>query len=414
MLRYGSLFLTLASLAWTTLCFAQQTYDVEYHAEILPTRGIVATEIRLSGERLPSRLVLHIDPERHRTFTSTDALQIAPGEVTWRPQGKFSRLRYEFVINHERTPGKYDSYVTDDWALFRADKLVPRTSVRAKRGLQAHSTLQFTAPAGWSISTPYAPTNEQQYVIDDPQRRFDRPEGWILAGKIGSRTETIAGVRTVVAAPVGDSARRQDALAFLNWNLPRLLAVFDGSFPRRLLVVSAGDPMWRGGLSGPGSVFLHADRPLISENRTSTLLHELVHVALGIRGDRDSDWIVEGFAEYYSLETLRRSGTISEQRYSSAVKDLTRWGTRAKSVLVPQSTGAVTARAVLVLREVDAEIRERTGGRHGLDDVARELADRRGEVSLELLQELTTKIAGAPVRALDRERLSAPIPPRAP
>ena len=43
----------------------------------------------------------------------------------------------------------------------------------------------------------------------------------------------------------------------------------------RLLIVSAGDPMWRGGLSGPSSMFLHSDRPLISENRTSTLLHEL-------------------------------------------------------------------------------------------------------------------------------------------
>ena len=109
--------------------------------------------------------------------------------------------------------------------------------------------------------------------------------------------------------------------------------------PPRLLIVSAGDPMWRGGLSGPSSMFLHSDRPLISENRTSTLLHELVHIALGIRGDEESDWIVEGLAELYSLETLRRSGGISEQRYKQALKHLSQWAKRSPTLFGSHSNG---------------------------------------------------------------------------
>lgn len=226
----------------------------------------------------------------------------------------------------------------------------------------------------------------------------------MLLGRIGSRNDLIAGVRVVVAAPLGDSVRRQDALAFLNWNLPHLVDVFP-DFTRRLLIISADDPMWRGGLSGPGSLFLHADRPLISENRTSALLHELVHVAMGIRGDHESDWIVEGFAEFYSIETLRRSGGISQTRYAEALERLEQWSRRAPNLFQESSSAAQTARAVIVLKAVDEEIRRASGGRASLDNVARDLAVRRGEVSLELLQGLARKYAGQPVKTLERSAL---------
>jgi predicted metalloprotease with PDZ domain len=230
----------------------------------------------------------------------------------------------------------------------------------------------------------------------------------MIAGKLGNRVETIAGIHTIVAAPAGNSARRQDMLAFLNWNLPQLVTVFP-EFPKRLLIASAGDPMWRGGLSGPASLFLHSDRPLISENRTSTLLHELVHVAMGVRGDAESDWITEGFAEFYSVETLRRSGGISEKRYEAALRKLRTWGRRAPNLLVEQSSGAVTARAVVTLKAADEEIRQLSAGRASLDDVARDLASQHSEVSLELLQTLAAKHAGAPLKSLQRSKLTGSL-----
>ena len=59
--------------------------------------------------------------------------------------------------------------------------------------------------------------------------------------------------------PQGHGVRRQDILAMLRWTLPKLRRIL-GQLPERLTVVSAGDPMWRGGLSAPRSLFLHAER----------------------------------------------------------------------------------------------------------------------------------------------------------
>ena len=388
-------------------------YEAAYHAEIRPDAGVVEVELKLSGEKLPSRIVMTIDPRRHREFSSTDPLQTEGERVTWRPRGKFSRLSFQFVVNHERSKGRYDSYMTQSWALFRGDKLIPRARVTARRGLESRASLQFAAPRDWSVITPYAPVAEHRYDINDPTRRFDRPEGWMLAGRIGTRGELIDGVQTIIAAPEGDKARRQDTLAFLNWSLPPLLEVFP-DFPRRVLIVQAGDPMWRGGLSGPASMFLHSDRPLISENRTSTLLHELVHIAMAIRADDESDWIVEGLAEYYSIQSLRRSGGVSDRRHADAMKRLASWAERAPTLFAEKSNGAVTARAVLTLKDVDAELRAVTGGKANLDNVARRLAAQGGVVTLQRFQKLAEDIAGRPLRTLERAALmkqsAAPAP----
>ncbi len=383
---------------------APVTYETHYRAEVRPAQKSMHVEIKLSGEMLPRKLTFTIDPQRHRSFASTDKIEIADKTVTWYPQGRFSRLNYDFMIDHERSKGRYDSLITRDWALLRADRMIPKVSVTSARKLQSHTTLELVLPPDWTAATPFQPSQDR-WVIDDPKRRFDRPAGWILIGKLGKRSEIIAGVQTIVAAPTGNNARRQDVLAFLNWNLPPLLQVFP-DFPRRLLVATAGDPMWRGGLSGPSSLFLHADRPLISENRTSTLLHEIVHVAMGLRGDEESDWIVEGFAEYYSLETLHRSGGIGQQRYEEAMRRMQEWARRSPSLFVDGSSGATTARAVIALKAVDKEIRSVTSGKASLDDVARELAAGRGEVSLERLQKIATKIAGRPLKSLERSTLS--------
>jgi predicted metalloprotease with PDZ domain len=384
---------------------ADRHYDAVFRAEVRPQRATVLVELTLSGERLPSRVEFHIDPKSHRAFASKQPISQQGDVVTWLPSGQQARMTFEFLANHERAPKRYDSLVTDAWAVFRADDMVPRIAVTSPRSLKSRTRLQFSLPQGWSAATPY-PQEAEGFVVDDPDRRFDRPAGWVLVGKLGTRSEIIKGIQTIVAAPEGENTRRQDILAFLNWNLPHVKDVFP-QFPKRLLVVSAGDPMWRGGLSGPASLFLHSERPLISENRTSTLLHELVHVAMGIRGDEESDWISEGFAEYYSLEILRRSGGIGRNRHEEALERMARWARESPSVFARQSSGATTARAVIALREVDAEIRKVTDGRASLDDVAAALARERGEVNLERLQAEARKVAGRELESLDRRRLAS-------
>ena len=155
-------------------------------------------------------------------------------------------------------------------------------------------------------------------------------------------------------------------------------------------------------------MYVHARLPLISENRTSTPLHELMHIALGIRSDHESDWIVEGMAEFYSLEILRRSGGISERRHEQALQALQNVAQHSSSLFTDNSSGPTTARAVLVMHALDTEIRQATHNEKSLDDVARRLAEERGTITLVRMQATAEAVAGGRLRSLERQRLMQP------
>ena len=172
--------------------------------------------------------------------------------------------------------------------------------------------MTFDLPARWTAISEYSAVRKP-IVISRPERRFDEPAGWIAIGSLGVRRETIAGIRVAIAGPEGEDVRRMDMLALLGWTLPELVTILPHDFAR-LTIVSAGDPMWRGGLSAPASLFIHADRPMISENATSSLLHEVMHTTMPVDSRDGYDWITEGLAEYYSIELLRRGRAITEER----------------------------------------------------------------------------------------------------
>ena len=158
--------------------------------------------------------------------------------------------------------------------------------------------------------------------------------------------------------------------------------------------------MWRGGLSSPNSMFLHAERPLVSENGTSALLHELVHIVTRVRGQPKDDWIAEGIAEFYAGELLYRAGGMSEARHDKLRRWLLDWGKDVKSLRLDRSTGPVTARAAVLLQDLDREIRRRTDDRRDLDDVVRKLM-RIGKVSLADLRTAALEVIGGKATTLD-------------
>jgi len=80
---------------------------------------------------------------------------------------------------------------------------------------------------------------------------------------------------------------------------------------------------------------------------------------------------------------LLRSGTISEKRYQIALTKLAEWGADVQVLDVEHSTGAITAKAVGVLHNINRQIREKSGGLRSLDDVARALAENSGPVTRE-------------------------------
>ncbi|MEO0997532.1 MAG: hypothetical protein AAFX58_08435, partial [Pseudomonadota bacterium] len=235
--------------------------------------------------------------------------------------------------------------------------------------------------------------DDGRYRFDNPERRFDRPTGWMIAGKLGVRIDRIGATRVVVAAPVGEPVRRQNMLALMNWTLPRLAQLLP-DFPDQLLIVAAGDPFWRGGLSGPASLYLHADRPIISENGTSTLVHELFHVGFGRRAASGDDWIIEGLAEYYSVTLLNRSGTTTDSRRDKTLAMLDRWGQEAETLRARRASGPITARAVGVFVTLDEEIRRRSKDKYSLDTAVRALAAGDEPLSTEELRREVAKLIG--------------------
>ena len=162
--------------------------------------------------------------------------------------------------------------------------------------------------------------------------------------------------------------------------------------------------MWRGGLSSPNSFFLHADRPIVSENGTSALLHELTHVITRIRGEMNDDWIAEGLAEFYSIELMYRAGGMIDTRYQKVRDWLEHWSRDVTTQRVKNSKGPVTARAVILLQDLDREIRRLTKEKHNIDDVTRKLMKQR-KVSLDDLRRIAENLVGGKLGVLDNPLL---------
>ena len=150
--------------------------------------------------------------------------------------------------------------------------------------------------------------------------------------------------------------------------------------------------MWRGGLSAPNSIFVHADRPLLSENATSTLLHETVHMLTDFPTDADQDWIDEGIAEYLTLETLRRSGTISDKRFTAAIEGFRKRGKSVESLSARNSNGDITARAVVIFAALDLEIQKTTDGDADIFTLLRLLMMEKTPVDVPRLRDLALEI----------------------
>ncbi len=382
----------------------EKAYVVTFEARIVPTERLAHATIRLGAGALAVRWIeLEIDPARHVDFRGDGKLTLSGSRVRWEPPAAGGALRYTFRIDALRTTSAYAARCAEDWALFRGDDLYPAARVRAHASARARSTLRLRVPDGWKIAVPYERLADGSYRVDHRDRRFDRPTGWFALGRIGVLRERIAGSRVAVAGPTGQRLRRQDLLALLRWTLPRLKGIL-GELPDRILVVGAGDPMWRGGLSGPNSVFIHADRPLITPDLTSPVLHELFHAVTRARAGADGDWIVEGLAEYYGLELLARSRTVSKRRHERALDRLERRG-RGAQLASQASSGEATAHAVAVLRDLDAYIRRETDDRTNLDRVVAVLARQRDPVTTEGFRALAERITGLDLGSFWRTRV---------
>lgn len=382
--------------------WAAKKVDLDYQVRFLPESDQAEVSLILENSDLVRSLTFDLGDKGYYSDFQADGSwqQDSAQSGTWQPGKGKSTLSYKVRISHPRQSGSFDARMTQDWALLRGDDLVPSAHLVKDDQIELVSRLQFELPKGWKgVETGWPRIGENRFRIDNPARKFDRPTGWVLAGKIGSRRARLGDTDVTVAAPVGEGMRRMDILTLLTFVWPEAQAVFPRD-PAKLLIVGAGDPMWRGGLSAPNSLFMHSDRPLISENGTSSLVHELVHVFSRIRDTDRSDWISEGLAEYYAIELMRRAGGMSEDRYQAIRKKLIGWSKPVETLRTEESSGPITARAVLLLQELDREIRKHTNNQRSLDDVTRGLM-RLDKASTKDLIEISENVMGRASDVLD-------------
>ena len=402
----GSLLLALGLVA-TPVLAKRTSYDVDYRVEFLPDDGQARVSIALEpDDGRVTRLVFSMDPSRYSGIEGDGDVAVEGERVSWSPPQDGGTLSYLYRIDSKRNSGAYDARITKDWAIVRGDDLVPSAKVTSSKGADSRARLELVLPPGWThADTPWKLTKDgKRYVVVNPGRRFDRPTGWFIAGDIGARRDIVEGMEIAAAAPKGDAMPRMEILAMLTATAPAMLDAF-GKLPAKILVVGSGDPMWRGGLSGPRSLWMHSDRPLISENGSSTLMHETVHVVTRIRGAKGDDWIAEGIAEFYGMELLRRAGLLSDARFEKSIGWMRSHGRGVKSLHAEGSSGPRTARAVALFADLDAEIRKASGNRHSLDAVARALIEHGGRVSVDDVRAAAEAAIGAPSTVLESSLL---------
>lgn len=400
---------------------AVRAYEVEYRVELVPAENQAKVTLQLqnvktSGKgRAVKEISFDYQASLHSDFKANGKLKIDNDRVSWSPPSDEAWLSLKVNLLHERdsdkNKGEFDSYINDDWAIFRGDDLFPSASVTTVKDAKATTRLEFILPknwkyvnTGWERDKTPGRIDRMGFFVDDPDRNFDRPTGWMIAGDIATRRDLLGETVVSVTGPKRASFKdgvileRMEIMTFLNFVWPHYQKLLPEQ-PPKLLIVGAGEPMWRGGLSGPNNLFLHADRPLVSENGTSTLLHEVFHSLTRIRGEASDDWISEGLAEYYSVKLVYSAGGMTEERFNQVFAKLQARSKKVKTLRKKNSRGATTAKAALVFRDLDREISTATGGKASLDEVVKKLVEKR-KVNLRDLQNISHQLIKADSKVL--------------
>ncbi|MGZ9707404.1 hypothetical protein ACXX81_15485 [Pseudomonas sp. GNP013] len=392
--------LTMSSSAWCA-----KKVDLDYHVKLLPQSDQAEVRVSLSHGAAVRSLNFELGHAGdYSDFKADGQWTVTGSRGLWQPDADKASLTYRVRLSHARKPGTYEARITPSWALFRGEDLVPTAHLDQQDGVELVSRLVFELPPGWkSVETAWPRIGKHKFRIDNVSRLFDRPTGWMLAGTLGSRRVRLGDTDVTVASPKGQAMRRMDVLTLLTFVWPQVEAAFP-RHPAKLLVVGASDPMRRGAFAARDSIYLNSRTPLVSESGSSPLLREVVQ-AIGRFNDHDtSDWISEGFGEFYAIELMRRAGGITDERYAAIQARLGKQGKDVTSLRGEHVSGATVARAVLVLQDLDREIRVKTHNKRSLDDLAQAVM-RADSVNTAQFVQLAESIIGEPSTVLDSRLL---------
>ncbi|WP_339456444.1 MULTISPECIES: hypothetical protein [unclassified Pseudomonas] len=404
-MKGGRLGVSLVVLALSMPAWSAKKVDLDYHVKLLPQSDQAEVRVSLSQGSAVRSLDFDLGHDGdYSDFKADGRWSITEHRGLWQPSANKASLTYRVRLTHARKPGTYEARMTPSWALFRGEDLVPTARLDQQDGVELVSRLVFELPAGWkSVETAWPRIGKNKFRIDNVSRLFDRPTGWMLAGTLGSRRVRLGETEVSVASPKGQAMRRMDVLTLLTFVWPQVEAAFPRR-PAKLLVVGASDPMRRGALAARDSIYLNSRTSLVGENGISPLIREVVQ-AIGRFNDHDvSDWVSEGLGEYYAIELLRRAGGITDERYEAIQARLAKEGKDVTSLRGEHVSGATVARAVVVLQELDREIRVKTHNKRSLDDLAQAVMRANSITTAEFVK-LAESITGEPSVVLDSKLL---------
>ncbi|MFY0730171.1 hypothetical protein [Pseudomonas sp. NFX15] len=393
-------------LALSSPVWAANKVNLDYHVRLLPQSDQAEVRLTLAQGSAVRSLDFDLgDGSHYSDFKADGQWQLTPGKAVrgvWSPSSDKASLTYRVNISHGRKSGSFDTRMTPNWALMRGDDLVPAAKLDLQDGIELVARLEFELPGGWkSVETAWPRIGKNKFRVDNPSRLFDRPTGWMLAGQLGSRRTRLGETDVTVTSPLGQGMRRMDVLTLLTFVWPQVQALYP-RHPGKLLIVGASDPMWRGSQSAHESIYLNSHLPLVSESGSSALVRELAQVFGRINGTERSDWIGEGFAEYYAIELVRRAGGMSDERYESLHGRLLKSSQNVITLRGEQLNAAQVAKAVVLMQELDREIRLKTHNKRSLDDVLRG-AMRLGNIDTNAFVQLSESVIGGSSKVLSTE-----------
>ncbi|HCP55753.1 MAG TPA: hypothetical protein DIU04_13585, partial [Pseudomonas sp.] len=182
--------LSVALLGISAPLWAAKKVDLDYNVSFLPETDQAEVSMTFEDGEPINSLSFNLGKNgAYSDFTAADGewTQESPERGIWKPGKGKSKLTYRVKISHERDNKRFDARMTPDWALFRGDNLVPSAAMSIHDKTELVARLQFDLPKGWpAVETGWPRIGKNKFRIDNPLRKFDRPTGWMLAGKIGS------------------------------------------------------------------------------------------------------------------------------------------------------------------------------------------------------------------------------------
>jgi len=170
-----------------------------------------------------------------------------------------------------------------------------------------------------------------------------------------------------------------------------------GSRPSQVNVFVAPDPVRRGGRATPVRLAGQQDLWVAAANPTPrTLIHEYIHTRQDFRTTNETQWLLEGGAQYYDTVYGVRTGVIeydtlkrefASTRYEDAVlADSESWGETSRTVDYDKGGR--------VLAALDHRIRTETDGKRTLMAVFARLNDESKPVTLARFKSIVADVAG--------------------